>query len=107
MTLKINLRPVRLIVCFIIILILNYAAPYCFASNYSFNTINYPGQCRTYLNDINNSGQVVGGCLDGNGLSTGFIYNGDSFSTLTNGTQSVTLYGINDKGQIVGTYRLS
>lgn len=104
MTLKINLRPVRLLVCFTIILILDYAAPYCFASNYSFNTIDYPGACRTYLNDINNKAQIVGGCLDSMGLSTGFIYKEDSFSTLTNGAQSLTLYGINDNGQIVGTY---
>ncbi|MBI5193093.1 MAG: hypothetical protein HZA08_06585 [Nitrospirae bacterium] len=60
MTLKMNIRPVRLIVCFIIILILNYAPPYCFASNYSFNTIDYPGAVWSSAHGVNNAGQIVG-----------------------------------------------
>ncbi|OAI19707.1 hypothetical protein A1507_06495 [Methylomonas koyamae] len=50
----------------------------------------------TWVNDINNNGDMVGGFRDATGTH-GFIYDGNSYTTLT-----AEAYGINDSGQVVG-----
>ena len=54
---------------------------------------------------INNKGQTVGYYTDANFQSHGFLFSGGHYTTIDDplGTQTV-LFGINDRGQIVGTY---
>ena len=84
----------------------------------SWVPVNDPNGTSTFPEAINNSGQIVGFFVDANGLQHGFVYSGGmngAFSTLdfpndpglspifpaVTGTE---LYGINDLGQIAGTY---
>jgi YD repeat-containing protein len=72
---------------------------------YSFVTLNYPGATSTFPMAINNVGQVVGYWVNpGQATSGNFLYSEGNFSSIsTPGTLS-TPTGINDNGQIVGTY---
>lgn len=75
-----------------------------------FITLDYPGAERTYINDINNRGQIVGMYYDG-GIEHGFLYDAGNFLTIDfHDTSSVnyvytTINGINNRGDIVGSYR--
>ncbi len=80
--------------------------------------VNYPGEPYTEPQAINNLGQIVGIYEDASGLNHGFIYSGGpngTYSTLDfpndpglspiiNPYSGTELYGINDLGQIAGTY---
>jgi YD repeat-containing protein len=69
---------------------------------YSFVALNYPGATSTFPMAIDNGGQVVGYWVNAPQATWGyFLYSVGSFSSIsTPGTPT----GINDKGQIVGTY---
>src|SRR5437016_3376589 len=77
-------------------------------SVYDYMTLDAPGANRgTSAYDINNAGlgRIVGAYSDGS-VNHGFTYDGSTYTTLddplgTNGTQ---LLGINNLGQIVGSY---
>jgi probable HAF family extracellular repeat protein len=86
-------------------------------SNGTFITLDYPGATNgTFAYGINNQGQIVGYYSDfddihGGGGIHGFLYSGGTYTTLddplaatvtTSGTEA---FGINDAGQIVGTYQ--
>jgi probable HAF family extracellular repeat protein len=80
--------------------------------------INYPGSTFTDAYSINNLGQIVGYYVDANGLQHGFVYSGGPNGTYTTldypndpglspiypGYTGTELSGINDLGQIAGTY---
>ena len=80
--------------------------------------VNYPNEPGTQPQAINNLGQIVGFYTDGNGLQHGFVYSGGlagTFSTLDfpndpglspifPGITGTELLGVNDLGQIAGTY---
>jgi probable HAF family extracellular repeat protein len=80
--------------------------------------VNVPGEPYTEPQGINNLGQIVGEYADPSGLDHGFVYSGGTngtFSTLDfpndpglspifPGATGTELYGINDLGQIAGTY---
>lgn len=69
---------------------------------YSFVALNYPGATITFPMAMNNVGQVVGYWGNpGQATSGNFVYSAGNFSSIsTPGTPT----GINDNGQIVGTY---
>ncbi len=63
-----------------------------------YTTIDAPGAANTYLDGINNSGQIVG-----SGITAGFLLNGGTFSTITAPGERFTYpQAINDSGLIVG-----
>jgi probable HAF family extracellular repeat protein len=73
----------------------------------TYTTLDAPGATQTQAYGINNVGlgQIVGAYSDGS-VNHGFTYDGSTYTTLddpfgTNGTQ---LLGINNLGQIVGSY---
>ena len=72
-----------------------------------FTTIADPdGANGTFVQGINDLGQIVGWYLDAGGVTHGFIYSGGDFTNLdepagVNGTQ---LNGINNAGEVVGSY---
>jgi len=82
----------------------------------SFSSFKYPGAAQTLPWDINNNGQIVGWYTGSNGVLHGFLYDAGTFSSfnypgvvgtcsfpcgITPGTR---INGINDSGQIVGTF---
>jgi hypothetical protein len=74
---------------------------------YTFTDLNVPGSqpYSTGYNGlgINNLGQIVGSYDDGVGNSDGFLYTGSKYVTVdAPGATDTILYGINDRGQIVG-----
>jgi autotransporter passenger strand-loop-strand repeat protein/probable HAF family extracellular repeat protein len=84
----------------------------------SYTTINDPnaGAGGTVLNGINDEGQVVGTYYDSSNDLHGFLYGGGVYATIdypstgnfgTDNGNGTSLNGINDNGQIVGTYESS
>jgi len=75
---------------------------------YTFQTINLPGAGSTGLSDINDAGQIVGYATNANpAREHGFVYSDGTFTSLDlPGANPVFTYphGINDSGQIVGSY---
>jgi hypothetical protein len=84
----------------------------CQSPEYNFTTIQYPGASVTLPMGINNKGEIVGNYYTGSCCySNGFLYSRGSYTTIDNpGTQGqpslvdTFLYGINDSGQISGTW---
>ena len=70
----------------------------------TFIPIDVPGARATHVSGINNSGQMVGGWTDANGVRHGFLLSG-TFSTIDfPGNPELTdLAKINDRGEIIGT----
>ena len=61
---------------------------------------------RTFANDINNVGQIVGFTQE-TGCCTGYLYEGGSFTRIISGGYIFTNpRGINDAGDIVGDFRI-
>jgi probable HAF family extracellular repeat protein len=60
----------------------------------------------TYLEGINDAGDIVGFYSDSNGNEHGFLYSGGTFAPIDNnqGASRTILFGINDTDQIVGVY---
>jgi hypothetical protein len=70
----------------------------------SFTTIDFPGADDTSLQDINNSGDIVGSAATTNGIF-GFLLKGGNFFTIAFPNAVATQVGhINDNGDIVGFY---
>jgi probable HAF family extracellular repeat protein len=69
-------------------------------------TVNMPANAGTFIFDINNLGQVVGGYFDPvSNTQHGFFSDGKVFETIDFPASSTTwLNGINDLGQMVGAY---
>jgi probable HAF family extracellular repeat protein len=75
----------------------------------TWSTIDYPGQLSGEAEGINNSGQIVGVWLDTNECSHGYLYSGGAFTAIDNPNATcaaggTALWGINDAGQITGSY---
>jgi probable HAF family extracellular repeat protein len=69
-------------------------------------TINVPGALNTYVNGLNDNGQIVG-WFSSNGPPNyqGFVDTGGSFETIDfPGAIDTQVYGINNVGQIVGSF---
>ena len=84
------------------------------AQTYSFTRIDVPGAFKTAVWGINNAGQIVGTGgfpIPGfphppYGTSRGFVYTGGSFSPIdVPGSLFTVAQGINDSGQIVGSFQ--
>ena len=77
-------------------------------TNGAFATADFSGgSSETFPAGINTSGQIVGDYVDASGYFSSYIETGGVYSSLQdpNGYfDSTSLTGINDKGQIVGTY---
>lgn len=79
-------------------------------SGYTFTDINVPGSAPGTTGSqpnygMNNLGQIVGGYTDNSGAEHGFIYSRGRYVTFNvPGATLTTLNGINDWGQMVGTY---
>jgi len=59
----------------------------------------------TFIHGINASGQMVGTYYDSADIAHGFLYSGDTLTTLDPpGSTSTSAWGINDAGLIVGFY---
>jgi RHS repeat-associated protein len=76
---------------------------------YSFSTIDFPGATSTFLNGINNNGQMVGAQRDENGVRHSVLADTDAFNTFDPPGFTNTAFpgiseasGINDTGEIVG-----
>jgi probable HAF family extracellular repeat protein len=72
--------------------------------------VNFPGAASTYVQGINNSGQVVGSFVTSpascNSCNVSFVRNADGTysSFIVPGAFSTTAIGINNAGEIVGSY---
>ncbi len=85
------------------------------AGTFLFTTIDDPSAQfypATYANALNNSGVITGSYSTSEFHSTGFIYNGGAFSTISDtkfqigsSVNDTNPTGINDSGVIVGSYR--
>lgn len=68
-----------------------------------------PGAATTALWDVNNTGLMVGYTTSGSGpldVSTGFLYDGSSFTTLSGPAGAVSSFasGVSDGGVVVGSF---
>jgi probable HAF family extracellular repeat protein len=74
------------------------------ADNYSFTTLGFPGANHTYVEGINDRGQIVGG-YTGSHIQ-GFLYSGGTYTLLDLPPLAIasSADGINNAGQIVGYY---
>lgn len=78
--------------------------------NGAFTTIDPPGSIETYLEGINERGEVVGYYssenIDGSESTHTFVYNHGVFSIIDPpGSIQTVSEDINDRGQVVGQYR--
>ena len=78
--------------------------------NGSYTSLKDPGAAETVARDINNRDQVVGNGISGS--NQGFVYSGDSFMSLPSAPGAIccfgtAAFGINDSGQIVGSFVVS
>jgi probable HAF family extracellular repeat protein len=70
---------------------------------FGFTQIDFPGASSTFVNSINNSGQVVGTYRDSADLAHGFLFSGGVFTQLDfPGSPETFANGINNAGAIVG-----
>jgi hypothetical protein len=70
-------------------------------------TFQYPDAASTAVNGINLSKEVVGMFTDSSGLAHGFTYKGGKYTELPNppgAASEVVYFGINDSGQLSGSY---
>ncbi len=84
-------------------------APAVAVGSRTFTTLDFPGAVHTFLQGINNAGQIVGQYTDSTGKSHAFLFSGGTFTTLTINIPGVTIInsfagGINNLGQSVGGY---
>jgi uncharacterized membrane protein len=72
----------------------------------SFSQIDYPGMSAINLYKINNLGQFVGSVNDPQGTVHGFFYDHGTFSLPLSfpGAGATYTLGLNNRGEIVGTY---
>jgi probable HAF family extracellular repeat protein len=72
----------------------------------SFSSLDVPAAVGlTFAEGINNAGEVVGRYLDSNSVLHGFVLSKGIYTTLDfPGASDSVAFGLNDQGQIVGTY---
>jgi probable HAF family extracellular repeat protein len=77
-----------------------------FYNNGTWVFMDAPGAVNgTFARSINNEQEVVGYYVDGNGITHGFLFYQQKFTTIdVPGASDTYLYSINDAGQIVGAY---
>jgi probable HAF family extracellular repeat protein len=69
-----------------------------------FVSLSYPGALSTFTRGINDFGQITGHATMVGG-STGFLYDGSSFTPIAvPGVNATFAHGINNSGQVVGWY---
>ncbi len=74
-------------------------------ATHAFSSIIVPGATSATATDINTSGIVSGFFTAANGNMEGFLYNGTTFQTFeAPGSTSTMFLGLNNNGQVVGTY---
>jgi probable HAF family extracellular repeat protein len=73
---------------------------------YVFSQFDVPSAFATEGWGINGMDQIVGSYLPGKLFTNGFLYSNGTYTTIDDplATVDTTAYGINDAGQIVGTY---
>ncbi|HEY3972090.1 MAG TPA: hypothetical protein VGM18_03745 [Candidatus Sulfotelmatobacter sp.] len=68
-----------------------------------FTTVDYPGASSTGLNGINDSGTATGIYADATGKNHPFVFKADRFFPISvPPTDTVQIYGVNNKNEIVG-----
>jgi uncharacterized membrane protein len=73
--------------------------------DFDYTVIRHPEGTHTYVNRMNARGQVVGDFLDASGRWDGFLHHEGGFERISfPGSAWTYAYGINDRGDIVGTY---
>jgi uncharacterized membrane protein len=79
------------------------------ADSYTYTTIDFPGSTQTVIGGINNLGQMVGGYQLADQSRHGFLDVAGTFTTIDdpNATSGSEATGINNSGQITGTYNLN
>ncbi len=71
----------------------------------AFTIFDFPGATATFLQDLNDSGTIVGTYTDTSGIFHGFRLNAGNFTTIDfPGAVATVAGGINNLGQIVGNY---
>jgi uncharacterized membrane protein len=75
-------------------------------NNGTFTTISAASGANTYVQGINDSGQVAEYYTDITGTNHGFIDNNGTFRTIDNpnAVRGTSIFGINNSGQLVGYY---
>ena len=74
----------------------------------TYTTLDFPGAVSTAAMGIDTAGDIVGGFVDGSGLTHGFLLSGVVYTQLDcPGANRTVAYGINDVGQIVGSTETS
>ncbi|HKW16631.1 MAG TPA: hypothetical protein VJO35_03885 [Terriglobales bacterium] len=72
-------------------------------ANGVYKTVDYPNAFRTFLNDINSAGVIVGSWVNSDGNGGGFLFvNGKFKNVLAPGGASTSVNGINDNGYVTG-----
>ena len=90
--------------CRVFILVALFAhAPELLGGTFGFTQIDFPGASSTFVNSINNAGQIVGTYRDSADLAHGFLFSGGVFTQLDfPGSPETFANGINNAGAIVG-----
>lgn len=72
----------------------------------SFTSFDVPGSTETLLFKVNDSGEIVGGYLEGPNVEHGFLLQGGSVTTIDvpGAVGATQAEGINDQVQVTGTY---
>ncbi|MFZ0814714.1 MAG: glycoside hydrolase domain-containing protein [Candidatus Sulfotelmatobacter sp.] len=78
-------------------------------SNLQYSNVDYPGAMVSQAFGINNLGQIVGTWEDTNYCDHGYLLSGGTYTSIDNPNTTcanggTALYGINDAGQMVGSY---
>jgi len=75
------------------------------AQSYSYFSVPGASQDNTYPDAINDKGQIVGTFDDTNGVSHGFVKDGDTYTTIdVPGATGTNAWGINNSGAVVGPW---
>ena len=78
-------------------------APELLGGTFDFTQIDFPGASSTFVNSINNAGQIVGTYRDSADLAHGFLFSGGVFTQFDfPGSPETFANGINNAGAIVG-----
>src|SRR4051812_28246376 len=96
-------KPCFLLVVLALAPLLSYSTAR--AASYEFTTVDVPNAIATFIEGINDHGQVVGGYIDEAGASHGFIYsNGEVAIIDVPDSVSTIVFGINNQERLVGSH---
>ena len=100
---KINRQPCFLFVLLALAPLLYYSTAR--AASYEFTTIDVPDAIATFMEGINDHGQVVGGYIDKNGGSHGLLHSDGDFASIdVPDSVSTIVFGINNQERLVGSH---